>query len=531
MQTLFLAAGVFPLYGIARLCHGRRMSLIIGAVYLLYPGLGFTNLYEFHPTCFAVFFLMCTAYYFYKEDFNRFNIFMVLSLLCQENIALIFIMWGVYALILKRKLKWALSPSLAGLVYFLFCVYIILPFFNRNTFNFFHIYGPLGSSLGGVLQTCFLHPVRVAGIIFQPLKIGFLFNLFLSVLFIPLFSPLALIPVFLIFLQHLLSFRPSESSLHYHYTAELIPFIFVAFVFGIRKIFPAESKKFLLGLLLLLNALFVNFILGPHFQLLDQYRGMSFHDRVAQKEALVKQVPEDASVVATFEFLPHLSHHQYLYSFHHVYSGYFTLFSKPYQLPEGVEYALIDFNDNLTFTGFYNPANYRHIDDFMKEGAWGALDVEDSIVLFKKGVKAKYPLYELVNDQAPLPHKADLTVDKRIALYGYDIKAGPESIHLDLYWKLLKPEQKDVNIFIDFINQNGKIIDRQPQPLCYRIWPTQAWGTGQLIEDHHYITVLPKFRGRLKSLMVGFFDYKTKMLIPTDARDGLGRIKFNLTGP
>ena len=34
--------------------------------------------------------------------FFKFNIFMILSLACQENIALIFIMWGIYAWILKK---------------------------------------------------------------------------------------------------------------------------------------------------------------------------------------------------------------------------------------------------------------------------------------------------------------------------------------------------------------------------------------------------------------------------------------------
>jgi hypothetical protein len=169
--------------------------------------------------------------------------------------------------------------------------------------------------------------------------------------------------------------------------------------------------------------------------------------------------------------------------------------------------------------GFYNPGNYRNIDDFIKKGAWGALDVKDSIVLFKKGAKADFPLFDLISDQVIPPHQLDLTVDGRMRLYGYDIKAQAGSIHLILYWKLLSPERKDVNIFIDFIDQNGKIIDRQSQPLCYRIWPTQAWVKLQSIEDHHYISILPQYKGRVKALRVGFFDFKTKMLIRSDAKE------------
>jgi len=121
LQTVFLAAGVFPLYRLARVYLGVQMSLTIGLIYLLYPGLGFTNLYEFHPTCFAPFFLLYAAYYFYKEGLFLFSVFMILSLLCQENIALIFIMWGIYAFCLKRELQWVVWPIGLGLFYFLFC--------------------------------------------------------------------------------------------------------------------------------------------------------------------------------------------------------------------------------------------------------------------------------------------------------------------------------------------------------------------------------------------------------------------------
>jgi hypothetical protein len=252
-------------------------------------------------------------------------------------------------------------------------------------------------------------------------------------------------------------------------------------------------------------------------------------DSVVQKEIFLEQVPKDASVVSTFEFLPHLSHRRDLYSFHHVYSGFYTLFTKPYHLPDGVQYALIDFNDYLTFVGFYNPGNYRNIDDFLKEGAWGTADVLDGIVLFKKGVKDKYPLFNFINGRKPVAHPVDLTIDNRMELYGYDANVRSGRIHLIFYWKLLRLEQKDVNIFIDFIGQNGKIMDRQFQPLCYRIWPTQAWQKNQSIEEHHYISILPKFRGRLTGLKVGFYDYKTKMLIPTDSKDVLGRIDLKLT--
>jgi uncharacterized membrane protein len=531
LQTVFLAAGVFPLYALARLYLTYRLSLTICIIYLLYPGLGYTNLYEFHPTCFAVFFLLTTAYYFYKENFPLFNVFMVLSLLCQENIALIFVMWGIYSYVLKREWKWVLWPTGVGLLYFFCCVYFILPFFNKNTFNFFSgMYGPLGSSLGEVARTCLLHPAKVIAILFQPYKIFYFLQLFISLSFIPFLSFSSLLPSFLIFLQHLLSSRVSEVSLHYHYTAELIPFIFVAFVFGVKKVSAVEPKHKFLSYILLLNALIVNFVIGPHFHLIKEWkRYISSEYRAVQKEKLLDEIPKKASVISTFEFLSHLSHRENLYTFHYVYNGFYTFSTKPYHLPDRVQYALIDFNDFLTFVGFYKPDNYHNIGNFLNQGQWGTMDVQDSIVLFKKGIKNKYPLFSFIDNHVVVPHPVNWTVDSRINLYGYGLNVQSDRIHFIFYWKLLRLEQRDVNMFIDFIDQNGHIIDRQFRPLCYRIWPTQAWQKNKPIEEHQYISISPMLKTRLNYLKIGFFDFNTGKLIPTDSKDALGRIRFDLT--
>jgi uncharacterized membrane protein len=528
LQTIFLAAGVFPLYALSRLYLDIQTSLIIGIIYLFYPGLGYTNIYEFHPTCFAVFFLLCTAYYFYKENFLLFNLFMLLSLLCQENIALIFMMWGVYSWVLKRDYKWVLWPAFLGLAYLLFCVYFVLPFFNKNTFNFFSIYGAFGNSLDQVVKTCFLHPSKAAAILFEPQKLVYLKKLFVSVSFVPLLSPVSLLPVLLIFIQHLLSNRGTEVSLYYHYTAEIIPFIFIAFIFGVKKISGFFSYFKYLSWVLLLNTLVVNFFLGPHSRFIETWKSTAADQSIVQKELFIEQIPKDASVISTFKFLSHLSHRQDLYSFHYVFSGYNTLFSKPYHLPDHVEYALIDFNDYRTFSGFYKSGYYRNIDKFLRQGPWGVAQVRDSTVLFRKNIRNRYPLFSFIDDQIHPPHPLDLNIDKRIRLYGYDARLEPGQIHFIFYWKLLQPEPRDVNLFFIFKDIKGVIIDKQNHPICYTIWPTQAWLKGQSIEEHQYISISPVFKERLHTIMLGFYDHKTGKLLSSDAKDHFGRIELKL---
>ncbi len=60
------------------------ISLCIG--YLLYPALQFANLYEFHPVNIATPLLLFVFYFFTKGFYTRYFIFLVLALLCREDI-------------------------------------------------------------------------------------------------------------------------------------------------------------------------------------------------------------------------------------------------------------------------------------------------------------------------------------------------------------------------------------------------------------------------------------------------------------
>ena len=300
-------------------------------------------------------------------------------------------------------------------------------------------------------------------------------------------------------------------------------------MFGIRKIINWRwVKPKYLGAIILMYMLIVNLALGPHFNFIKESGDLFFDDRAVYKEALIKQIPPDAAVVSTFAFLSHLSHRHDLYSFHYVYTGFYTFSRRSFHLPDNVQYALVDFNDPLTFGGFYKLGYYHNIDDFLNNDVWGTVDVRDNVVLFKKAVNNKYPLFNFINDRLAVPHPVHLLVDNRIELYGYDCNVRAESIHVIFYWKLLRPEPKDINLFIDFIDQHGDIINREYRPLCYRIWPTQAWQKNQAIEEHQYFFLSSGYKGRLKALKVGFYDHKTNMAIPTDAKDALGRIDIQL---
>ncbi|MBI4707869.1 MAG: DUF2079 domain-containing protein [Candidatus Omnitrophica bacterium] len=529
LQTLALGLGAIPLYKLAARVLGENWGLIVGIIYLFYPALGYTNLFEFHPTVFATLFLLLTCYYFELNSFPKFLFFMILSMLCQENIALAVIMFGFLSFINKKGPKWILTPFLAGISYF-FISMSIMSYFNQNTVQFLNIYSHLGNSSGNILSNVFLHPGLFLKTIFRKECLFYLFNLFAPVSFLPLLSPLRLLPAMPFLLQHMLSTRQTELTIYYHYAAEIIPFIFISLIYGIKFFLDKEKnnlRPWLLKVSLIFVILISNLIYGPHFKampkLFSEYR-MNYLDRY--KEEFIRQIPQGASVVATFEFLPRLSSRKDVYSLHHKYMGFYTLSSKKYDLPD-VDFALVDFNDTLTFAGFYRPDFYKNLQQLMIQEKWKVQSLMESVVLFNKNGPSDTALFNVAREPffITAPGRV-VSIEQGVALVGVDVKERNEDNLFDitLYWQSLKQTPRDINIFLDFLDSKGNLVARKFHPVCYRIYPTRAWQAGEFIKERVRIDT-EGISSKGSCLKMGFFDYQTGELLKVSGEvDVMGRL-------
>ena len=526
LQTFSLAIAAYPIYLIAKDEINNTAGLAITLVYLFYPALWYVNLFEFHPTVFATPFLAFMFYYFRKQNFKRFVLFIILSLLCQENIPLIIVPFGIYALFAclvrdkvtigaKRDLKWGLTPILLGSVWFLAIVGWVLPHFNQDTIQFFSLYSHMGNSIPEIAKFVIIHPFEVIKIIFTRQKIIYLAHLFMPLSFFPLFDARILI-IFLPLFQHLLSLRPTEHTICYHYAAEMIPFIFISAIYGIKRFLKIPYIKTHLHQGVFISAIITiaivsNISLLPHIYLMGDLKQFKKDRWDHQKEKFLTMVPGNASIVATFEFLPRLSHRKNLYSFHHISMGFHTLSKKSYRLPQTTGYALLDFNDYLTFKSFYRPGiSDVNLRNFISKNNWGVLDMSGSIVLLKKNYQSKYHLYRVLDRQPKISKVSSAVVDDNLELLGYDVKDNLKSNHIKLtfYWKTLGPLKKDYGNFIDMVNKDGEVKYRFIKPICYRIFPTYVWPKGEVIKED-YNLLIPEDEVDICFVKMGVFDYKT----------------------
>jgi len=504
LQSIFLGLAAYPLYLLARRRLKSAFSLAIAVAYLLYPSVGYMNLFETHFDIYEIFFLFFALYYFEKENFKRFLVFIILAMSCKENVSLAVTMLGIYALIRKRPKKWVLTPLLAGASWFLLSVKLIIPHFAKDAglyqggFIFSHYYKHLGGNFLEMVKTIILHPVGTALFVFSPPKIIYILQLFMPAGFLGLLSPLALLPAAPIFAQNLLSSAPNHSLIYYQYTALLIPFIFFSVIQGFSRLLRYKPVIRNQGVLLFCFFGFVIFsgihLAAPQFNIIKRAHRYQLDDLSRQKERLVSLVPQNSPVIATFQFLPKLANRQDLYSLHFIAMGYKMYTNVSYEAPKNLEYALIDFNEPFLLKAFFPPPAAGNIRDFLETGDWRVFAAFDDTVLFRKGYKQGERLCEEVANPK-IAHPLNLVLDNGIIFLGYDLVddkiSGKNLLHLVYYWKKIKEGNPPPGFLIRFSSQSGNISFVKSHVFGYRAYLRDEWNQGQIMKEHHYI-LLPQ---------------------------------------
>lgn len=255
------------------------------------------------------------------------------------------------------------------------------------------------------------------------------------------------------------------------------------------------------------------FVQGPVQAMIDIVAALNDPREAVLKEDFLKRIPPGSSVVATFDLMPRLSDRDQLYSFHHIYGGYYTLSRRPYPLPPSVDHALLDTMDRLTFSSFYDPRSYVNMQRFLDTFHLSPVAVRDNLVLFTRDAVQAVELFSR-SVFVLSPEDSVLFTDGVIVLNKVGARLRGEVLHLVLDWQAKSVPQKDVGMYVDlFVRHQDVRVRRSFQAVCYRIFPTQAWSAGERVIDRKYVTVPPELAGRDLDISIGFFDQNDRSLL------------------
>ena len=319
-QAVAVAMGALPVYWLARKHLGsERAGLGFALAYLIYPPTQWLTLNEFHPVALACPLLLFAIWFLDEGRLLPFAACALVAATTKEEIALVVAGLGVwYALAHRRRLTGA-AVAVCGIAVALIAIEVVIPHFNRaGTSSFFTRYSEVGSTPRGIVHTALTDPLKIVTTVFTGRGLSYLAQLVLPLGLLVVLAPLALIAALPELAVNLLSAATTQTSIHFHYTAGLIPVLLAAAVFGAKRLPPSVP----VATLVVVIALAANYLLGPmplwrYFpggeQLQAHAAEVSEHDRIAAQA--LGLIPPHAVVSATNSLGAHLSARRRVLSF------------------------------------------------------------------------------------------------------------------------------------------------------------------------------------------------------------------------
>jgi uncharacterized membrane protein len=316
LQTLALTLAAWPIFLLARMKLGPGHALVWLIAYFLFVPLAHINLEDFHEIAFAPLPLAFALYFLESGKSALFVGSLLASFLVKEEVALVGLAFGLYALLGKRELWLGLGVTAMSAAAFVSIVYVLLPAFAGGAAYPYIAwrYADIGGSPSGILRTLVTNPVRVARVLAETKKVYFVIAMLGPVVGMSVLAGWATLLILPTFAYLLLSSDVAEFSFTTHYSAPLIPLIL-----GTAVIAQARLKRpvwtYLSATVIACSLVFC-FAFGnmPGSLKFDpnQFRTEA---RYAQFLPSLKMIPPDAVVAADNGLSSQLAERRLIYDF------------------------------------------------------------------------------------------------------------------------------------------------------------------------------------------------------------------------
>ena len=382
VQALAVALGALPVFWLARKHLGsERVALGFAVAYLMQPAVQWLVLNEFHPVALATPLLLFAFWWLDEGRLVPFALTALLACTTKEEIPLAVCGMGVWFAVSRRQWRVGLVIAGVGLAWALVAVEVVIPHFNSGAGSeFLARYGDVGGSPAGILKTAVTHPLRLVEYALDDRGSRYLLELALPLGVLWALAPATLLIALPDLALNLLSHTPTQSSIHFHYTAGIIPGIVVATVLGTARAqrllprWPAFASLAATALVALSVA--ANWNLGAvpfwrevwHGEKLGAYDSrVSQHDRIAARVLL--GVPDGVVVSATNSLGAHLSARRRILSFPRILDATWI----------ALDETKLSTYDRLVAL----PATERLV-RLRRDPAWRLVASEDGILLFRR---------------------------------------------------------------------------------------------------------------------------------------------------
>ena len=365
VQALAVASGAFPVFWLARKhLNSSRAGAHFAFAYLLYPATqynAFTITSSFHAVAIAVPLVLYAVWFLDEDRLVAFSVVALLAFTTKEEIPLAVGCLGIWYAVRKGRRFFGLSVFAAGLAVTLFNFLWVIPHFSKNGENpFSGRYKAVGGTPSGIAHKLVSDPGAFVHAILTGHKAVYLVLLLVPFIGLWLFEPLLFLGAVPDLAINLLSSKTDQTSIPFHWTAGIVPFVVAASIFGAAR-FRKHALR--LSLWALAGAAAVAIYSPVYFVNLDV--GFLSSPLTSIRSHALSLIPKDAPVSASNEFGGHLSARRYIYTF-------------PYAVRKA-RWIIVDFNDPT-----YEARFKKNLRKFEADPAWRTVFSKRGITVLEK---------------------------------------------------------------------------------------------------------------------------------------------------
>ena len=533
IQALLYALGAIPVYAIAyRNLDSRFVARCLALVYLLYPTVQTSVLFDLHGDTLAMPFLLFAFQALDVRAWRRYFIFIALALSCKFYVALPVLLLGGLIWWQYGERKIAVWTAVIGLTYGIITFLVIRPLFTTEETSQVHrglnyityYFGQIAE-----YQNTFTDRILSALIVFGP------------VMFIAWRGWRWLLPGLPVAAAALLSTGPGGSyDYRYHHYAIVVPFIIMAAIDGARRMREAEqsgrkrSRRNWRGdvgltcaIVMMCSFLFVDtpfnplfWIGGPGYGLSSSVYGVIPRDDIKDR-FLAEQVPSDAALAVSNQLAAHLTNRDTLYLIR-----YPTESEGPRLLPqtlERVDYAIADalFDYYVPLDDGYGgglSGDREAIGLLIRDPSFGLVTERDGLLMFERDAAEERILTNtlelLPDDGTPAQH----TFSTQIELLDTSIEqTDPDRLRATFTWRRTG-DFDNVGEFVAVSRLEGIEQDRIVHIPGYSLLPSWEWPQDQIVQETFDVQIPPDTPPGEYTWYVGWYNVGLPYSYATDER-------------
>jgi uncharacterized membrane protein len=318
VQALAVASGALPVFWLARKhLNSSRAGAHFAFAYLLYPATqfnAFTITSSFHAVAIAVPLVLYAIWLLDEDRLVAFSLVALVASTTKEEIPLAIGCLGIWYAVRRGHRLFGLSVFAAGLSVTLFDFLWLIPRYAPHGVNPFSTrYRAVGGTPRGMAHTLLTDPLAFVHDVATVHKAVYLALLLMPFLGLWLLEPLLLLGAIPDLAINLLSNVPDQTSIPFHWTAGIIPFVVAASIFGAARF---KRRAVEISMWTLAGVACVA-IYSPIYLARSDVRALSSAATAAQEHAL-SLIPARVPVAATNDLGSHLAERRLIYTFPYV---------------------------------------------------------------------------------------------------------------------------------------------------------------------------------------------------------------------